>query len=200
MNEINRRIHHHELGFDIDGVIADTFRKFVEIARHQYGVSIQYEDITEYDFRNVIDIDDESAREIIRRILDDPLGIGIQPIQGAVTVLKKLLKLGPLLLVTARPGREGILEWLEQHFEMKNTEDIFLEATGTHQEKLPILLDRGIKYFVEDRLETCYLLEEASIVPIVFEQPWNLKPHPFQRVKDWEELSRLIEWEKIVNS
>ncbi len=195
MNEITRKIHHHELGFDIDGVIADTFRKFVEIAQHQYGVSIQYEDITEYDFRNVIDIDDESSREIIRRILDDPLGIGIQPIQGAVTVLKKLLKLGPLLLVTARPGRKGIFEWLEQHFEMKNTEDIFLEATGAHQEKLPILLDRGIKYFVEDRLETCYLLEEASIVPIVFEQPWNLKPHPFQKVKDWNELSRLIEWE-----
>jgi hypothetical protein len=48
--------------------------------------------------------------------------------------------------------------------------------------------------FVEDRLATCCLLEKNSIKPILFEQPWNRKPHPFPVVKSWDELSTLIAW------
>ena len=71
---------------------------------------------------------------------------------------------------------------------------IRLEATTTHQRKLPVLLENRVRYFVEDRLETCYLLEKAAIRPIVFQQPWNDRPHPFHSVRDWLELSGLIAW------
>jgi len=47
---------------------------------------------------------------------------------------------------------------------------------------------------VEDRLETCPLLERNGITPIVFEQPWNKKPHPYHVVRDWEDISLLIDW------
>ncbi len=49
------KIPYNELAFDVDGVIADTFRAFVEKDRGQYGIQVEYEDITEYDFRKVID-------------------------------------------------------------------------------------------------------------------------------------------------
>jgi uncharacterized HAD superfamily protein len=48
--EMKNRIPPKELAFDIDGVFADTFRIFVETAQKDYGVRIEYEDITEYDF------------------------------------------------------------------------------------------------------------------------------------------------------
>jgi hypothetical protein len=51
-----------------------------------------------------------------------------------------------------------------------------------------------VKYFVEDRLETCYLLKDASIIPILFDQPWNRKPSAFKRVKNWDEIAELIDW------
>ncbi len=183
-----------ELAFDIDGVIADTFRAFVETARSQYGIQIEYEDITEYDFRTVIDIDESTSYEIIERILKDPLEMGIRPISGAVRVLTRLLDIGPLLLVTARPDKKAILKWIKLHLRLLDVTGIRLEATGTHKAKLPVLLEHGVKYFVEDRLETCYLIDEASVTPIVFEQPWNRKPHPFQTVKSWDEISAMIEW------
>jgi uncharacterized HAD superfamily protein len=72
--------------------------------------------------------------------------------------------------------------------------DIRLEATSVHEKKIPVLLKHGIRYFVEDRLETCYLLEKTPVTPIVFEQPWNRKPHPFQTVKSWREIEALIQW------
>ena len=184
----------YELAFDIDGVFADTFRTFVETARKQYGIHIEYEDITEYDFRQVIDIDEKTSHEIIQMILDNPLAMGIQPVFGAVEVLFRLSQTGPLLFVTARPEKESILQWIQRYLPVADMSIIRLEATRTHEEKLPVLLKHGIRYFVEDRLETCYLLEKTSITPIVFEQPWNRKPHPFQTVKDWHEIEVLIQW------
>lgn len=183
-----------ELAFDIDGVIADTFRVFVETAKNRYGIKVEYEDISEYDFRKIIDIDDETSFEIVRMILDNPVEMGIKPIEGAPGVLSRLSNFGPILLVTARPNREPILKWIQQEIMFQDGGLINLETTEHYHEKVPILMKHGVRYFVEDRLETCYLLKETSITPIVFEQPWNKKPHPFAKVKDWDEISAMIEW------
>lgn len=190
-----KKIKANELAFDIDGVFADTFRIFVEIARNDYGIQIEYEAITEYEFWKHMDVDEVVYREIIRRILDYPIEVGIRPINGATDVLTRLVNFGPLLFVTARPEKDAILKWIKLHLGIVDMDAVRLESTGTHEEKLPVLLKHGIKYFVEDRLETCYLLDRASVVPIVFDQPWNRKPHPFKTVKNWGEVSEMIEWE-----
>ena len=48
---------------------------------------------------------------------------------------------------------------------------------------------------MEDRLETCWRLQDAGIVPILFKQPWNREPHPFLQIEDWQELEGLIDFE-----
>lgn len=190
-----RKISPHELAFDIDGVIADTFRAFVKTARERYDVEIEYEAITDYNFRKVIDIDEETSNEIIEMILEDPVGMGITPISGAVEVLTRLSDCGPIFFVTARSNRDAIIEWVEKTLGLGDGKTIHLEATGAHEDKLPILLKHGIRYFVEDRLETCYLIQGSPVTPIVFEQPWNRKKHPFLTVGDWEEIHNMIEWQ-----
>ena len=184
-----------KLAFDIDGVIADTFRTFVSIARNEYGISVEYEDIQEYNFGKVIEeMDETTGEQIVNQIINDPLGMGIQPVEGSVSVIERLSELGPLLFVTARPEKAGIMKWMNAHFHLNGSDRIHVVATGTHQDKIPVLLDLKVEYFVDDRLDTCYLLEKEAIVPIVFEQPWNRKPHPFQKVKSWDEISSIIEW------
>ena len=183
-----------EIAFDIDGVFADTFRVFVDRARDEYGYQFHYEDITEYDFRKVVDIDEEISEQIIRSLMNHPLENHIKPIEGAVTLLTKLSSAGPLLFVTARPDKIPIMNWIRHQLSNVDEDLIRLEATNTHREKIPILLKNGVKYFVEDRLDTCYLLEEVSIVPIVFEQPWNRRSHHFPVVKSWDEISTMIRW------
>ena len=185
----------NELAFDIDGVVADTFRTLVETAESQYGIRLQYDEITDYDFLSVLDIEENIFNEILARILDDPLGMGIMPMQGAVEVLNRLLEIGPLTLVTARPENGAMKEWLQEHLHLKGRDGIRLNETGAHTEKLPVLRKYGIRYFVEDRLATCRLVHEASLTPIVYDQPWNQKPHPFHRVRNWEQISELIKWD-----
>ena len=67
--------------------------------------------------------------------------------------------------------------------------------TGTHTAKTDILLDRGVSHFVEDRLDTCHLLEAAGITPILFQQPWNRAPHDYIEVSNWGELEALIDFD-----
>jgi uncharacterized HAD superfamily protein len=188
------RIQPKEIAFDIDGVVADTFRTFVHKARREYGCQVRYQDITEYDFMNVIEIDEQLTLKIFQALLTEPIASGIKPIEGAIEVLTRLSRSAPLLFVTARPDREAILAWTYLNLPTVETASIRLETTDTHTAKLPILLEAGVRYFVEDRLDTCYLLQEASIVPIVYRQPWNEKTHPFRTVGDWGEVAELIAW------
>ncbi len=193
--KLKKKIAPYELAFDVDGVFADTFRSFVETVRRDYGLQIAYEDITDYNYRSVIDIDDDTSYRISERIVNNPVEMGIRPIKGSVEVLTRLSDIVTLFFVTARPIKDPILKWIQQHLNLVNENAIHLTATGTHEEKASILLEHGFRYFVEDRLETCYLLAEARITPIVFDQPWNQKPHPFQTVKSWQEISSLINWQ-----
>jgi uncharacterized protein len=65
-------------------------------------------------------------------------------------------------------------------------------ATGDPDTKLHYLLDHRVQYFVEDRLETCQQLARHGIIPILFAQPWNRRPHSFLEVADWPELAGLL--------
>jgi uncharacterized HAD superfamily protein len=195
MTNNSAKILPRELAFDIDGVVADTFRIFVKTAKEIYGIEIEYENITEYEFWEIIDLDREATERIIQMILDQPLEMGIRPIGGAVEVLKRLSKIEPLLFVTARPDEYSILKWVQKELGLEGTDTVCVKAAGNHSEKLPVLLEHGKKYFIEDRLETCYLLDEASVTPIVFAQPWNRKPHPFRTVRNWQEIDAMIDWQ-----
>ena len=74
------RIRPEQIAFDIDGVVADTFRTFVHKARHEHGCQVRYQDITEYDFMKVIDIDEQLTLKIFRALLAEPIASGIMTI------------------------------------------------------------------------------------------------------------------------
>ena len=97
------QIRPEQIAFDIDGVVADTFRTFVRKARLEYGCQVRYRDITEYDFMKVIEIDEQLTLRIFKTLLAEPVASGIKPLDGAVDVLTRLSRTAPLLFVTARP-------------------------------------------------------------------------------------------------
>jgi uncharacterized HAD superfamily protein len=188
-------IHPREIAFDFDGVVADTFRLFIEIARSDYNVDVEYEDITDYEFLKVVNMDAGDALEIIARLTNYPHELDLRPNQGAETVLAKMALETSLLFVTARPIGGPIEMWFEKNMPLIQTEAINVMATNENTAKLPILKEQGVAYFVDDRLDTCHLLSREGITPIVFDQPWNRQPHPFTTVKNWDDISRLINWE-----
>lgn len=180
-------------GFDVDGVIADTMRLFVDIARESFRVEhLQYEDITSYNLEECLDLPPDIIDAIIQQIIEGTHAPRLHAISGCCQTMARFGANGhPVRFVTARPGAGVIRAWLESTLPL-DADQIEVVATGSFEAKTAVLHSKGIQVFVEDRLETCFLLSQAGITPIVFAQPWNRYPHPFREVSSWEELASLM--------
>jgi uncharacterized HAD superfamily protein len=183
------------MAFDIDGVVADTMTLFLEIARQEYNLnSIQYSDITTYKLEECLDIDPKVIDAIVLRILDGNYRATLHPIAGASEGLVKIQRhCSSIIFITARPYPGPIQDWIYQTLRL-DPACFEVIATGSHEAKAGILQQRQVSYFVEDRLETCFLLQDAGVQPILFRQPWNREQHPFVEVGSWDELQALIEF------
>ena len=81
MHKINPAL----IGFDIDGVAADTGGAFIRLASEEYGInSIAVDDITSFEVVDCLDVDQEIIEEIFNRLLSDPLTAGLLPMENAI--------------------------------------------------------------------------------------------------------------------
>jgi len=183
------------VAFDIDDVVADTMSLFLEIARHEYRLDcFRHADITSYMVEDCIDIDKGILDTIFSRIVDGNFSLPLLPLAGAPEVLFRLSRYQrPLLFVTARSSLDSISDWIQKILPLDRA-GIDIVATGAFDAKADVLVNRNISYFVEDRLETCYILEAAGVTPILFKRPWNRKTHPFTEVGSWSELEEMIDF------
>ena len=182
-----------DVAFDVDGVIADTMSLFIDIAREEFRINtISAEDMTCYSLEECLDLDTGIIHAILERILSGNYSAPLKPIDGSPAVLTRIARYrNPLLFVTARTQSQLIADWLQQTLVLK-PEAIQVVATGTFEGKADVLLEKGVRYFVEDRLETCYQLKAVGIEPVLYRQPWNRQNHPFIEVGNWEELEGLL--------
>ena len=182
-----------DVAFDVDGVIADTMSLFLDIAREDYQIDgIRAEDMTCYRLEECLDLDPAVIHAILDRILSGNYSGTLKPIDGSPGVLTRIARhRNPLLFVTARTYSKPIQDWLQQLLPL-DRRSIQVVATGTFDGKTAVLLEHGVRYFVEDRLETCFQLKDAGIEPVLFSQPWNRADHPFIEVQNWKEFERLL--------
>lgn len=181
------------VAFDIDGVVADTINLFLDIAREDFRITdIKYGDITSYMIEECLNVERKIIWDIFEQIESGKHSVPLNPIEGAPEVLERLVKMnGSILFVTARQESGPIGSWLDSIIPEGNG-NIDLVATGSFEAKIDILKNKEIRFFVEDRIETCFLLEEAGITPVLFTQPWNRIDHSFIEVSSWEELGGLM--------
>jgi uncharacterized protein len=182
------------VAFDIDGVIADTMTLFLDIAREDYEIEgYQLSDITCYELEKCLDIDRDILEEITGKILDGRYRSPLKIMPDAQEVLFRLADChSPILLVTARPYMGPMGEWIGETLGLTE-QQVDVVTTGSFESKAEVLLERNISFFVEDRLETCFHLENFGVRPVVFQQPWNRRPHRFIEVDGWRALGSLID-------
>ena len=183
------------LAFDIDGVVADTMSLFIDILRDVHNInSIRYEDIYSYNIVECTGLDQQIVDSAVERLLNGNYSATLAPMPDAAVVLNRIERHHrPLLFVTARPYLGPIGDWLLELLSM-GPQSIDVITTGSHGEKVDVLLERNIGFFVDDRLDTCDLIHEAGIVPILYKQPWNRAAHSHREIGSWKELEALIDF------
>ncbi|MEJ2689241.1 MAG: hypothetical protein P8130_04695 [Deltaproteobacteria bacterium] len=180
------------LGFDIDGVVADTAGTFLRIAAKDYGIDwLKLDDIVEYEVENCIAVDPAIINAIFTRLMENPVGEGMEPMPHAVTVLEKLAATAPLCFITARPYRQPVLDWLQRILSRRAFTQTKLVVTGQHDGKAPFLRSQGLHFFIDDRAETCVALKMDGFTPIVYHQPWNAGRHSLASVDNWHAIEQL---------
>lgn len=182
-----------EIGFDFDGVIADTAETFIKLVCREYGhCSFTKDDITNFDLENCLDLPLAHVEKIFTDILTDSIGTGLQPMDGAIEALTRFSQISTVTIITARPIQQPVFDWLDRFFPAATCKKMRVIATGDHNDKVRYIHKYNLKYFVDDRAETCLQLGRENIIPIVFSQPWNKNRHTLQTVANWLEIEKLI--------
>ena len=185
-------IHPATIGFDFDGVIADTVEAFIRIACEQYAYcGIRPEDITDFSVEECLPMGARIAESIFMQILCDSVGNGLRPMPGAVDVLCELSQQAPVTIITARPEAKPVHHWLDEVFPARVRPRLKVIAMGDHDDKERHIKMAGLTTFIDDRAETCIRLSQAGLNPIVFTQPWNRNRHNLPAVQSWEEIRAL---------
>ncbi|MFV0436681.1 MAG: 5' nucleotidase, NT5C type [Desulfopila sp.] len=181
------------IGFDLDGVIANTAEAFLRIACQQYGYcSFTLEDITNFEIDDCVGIPAQLVEKIFTEIMEDSLKTGLQPMPGAVEVLGELAGRAPITVITARPLQQPVLDWFNHFFPKRTSQAIRLIATGDHDDKLRHITTCNLHYFIDDRAETCEMLAAADLSPLVYSHPWNRDRHSLPAVENWQEIRALL--------
>ncbi|MGB3209738.1 MAG: hypothetical protein WBB19_03440 [Desulforhopalus sp.] len=182
-----------EIGFDFDGVIADTAEAFIRLACTEYNYcSYTSEDITSFELENCLDMPRELVEKIFTDILKDSLSTQLLPIAGAVECLEHFTQRSVVTIITARSLEAPVIDWLDRFFTKPAKKNIRVVATGDHNDKLRYIHQHSLKYFIDDRAETCDKLADENITPFVFTQPWNRNRHSHRTVANWEEIRALV--------
>ncbi len=181
-----------KIGFDFDGVVADTMEAFIRLADEDYSIKVSPLEITDFMVEECLDIEQDIVDEIFTRLVRDPLGVGLKPMTGAIEVLEELAGDAPLTFITARPEVEPVADWLDCFLSSKSFARVRLIATGDHDGKGDHIREMGLTHFIDDRVITGNLLaREKGITPIIYDQPWNLGQHTLASVDNWQAIKKM---------
>lgn len=184
----------NQIGFDLDGVIADTAEAFIRLACEEYDFcSYSLNDITSFQVEDCLDMPIQLVEKIFYSILEDSLGTQLKPMSGAVEVISRMSRTAPVTIITARSQERPVTDWLTHHFSSATCSRIQLVAMGDHDDKARYIHEHKLRYFVDDRAETCCSLQQQDIVPLVFDQPWNRGRHQLHSVTSWQEIHNLLQ-------
>jgi uncharacterized protein len=181
-----------QIGFDFDGVIADIGEAFLRLAREHHKYTIDLDDITSFQVETCTNIPEVVVRRIFGDILEDSLATGLKPIPGALEVLTELAQQSRVKVITARTLKQPVIDWLDSHLPARSCAKMDVIAMHDHDRKVRFIQEHNLQFFVDDRAETCAMVAQANLHPLLFRQPWNSGWHDFTIVDNWKQIAGYI--------
>ena len=182
------------IAIDIDGVLLDIVVNFCDIFNKKHGTSFTRDDVTNWEFFYDWNISEEEAFEIFFEIYENTMSIPFID-DAAPRIMEKLNKKQDVYILSARNSeyRIQIIEKLDFHNIKRGSH--YTDLILVKHKPLAAKQNYEFDIYVDDNphlAEAVKLMEDRYL--LLFDQPWNRKPHPFLTVKSWHEIEALIQW------
>jgi uncharacterized HAD superfamily protein len=172
------------LGFDIDGVIANFTEPLLEIIKDKYGLALKVSDIYTFDLGVVLGITKTESNQLINETLKKDLPLN----SGAKETLEQISREGhSIYLLTGRFGylRDLTQSWLKEK-EVPYTQLHLLNVGEKYLAKV-----EPLDLVVEDSLEEALEWTRKVRNVLVYDQPWNRTLNVkglTKRVYNWSQI------------
>lgn len=170
-----------KIGIDLDNVLNENAQSIIDYAYFMFGVTdVSLKDFTQYHVYKVTPI----KKEMLDEMFNNPYYFyTIPPYLKMIKLVNRLYSDGNYIsIVTDRPEScyNATLGWLSKW-------EVFYDSVYICSAKDKPLLakDRGLEFFIEDRLDTAIALSEVCKTVYLLDAPWNqsLLPSNVDRFK-----------------
>lgn len=163
---------------DIDGVLADYPRSFLEFINQELGTTYTIDQVTTYDIYGCLGIPPEIGLSIKNKYRETGQKRFIPVLPGAKEFLLRLKAAGyTIVLITARPYEQysriyaDTLEWLARN-------DLPYDYLVFHEKKEEYLIDMvgkdAIRFFVDDVVGNANSVSRLGIPCYLITRPYNM--------------------------
>ena len=194
MSQALRRVY-----VDFDDVLCATARGFLAVLEQEFGKSIRFEEIVDFDLGRSFDLAPVELQRFFERAHEDDVLAGFEPIEGALAAIAAWREAGcEIEVVTGRPPdtRRASETWLARH-EVTYDDLIFVEKYGHAPGGVPLvsILDRDYAWVVEDSFDMAARLARAGQRVRLLDRPWNRLA-----VEANVDLVRCADWSEVLRS
>ncbi|MGD9241156.1 MAG: bifunctional metallophosphatase/5'-nucleotidase [Desulfobacterales bacterium] len=185
---------------DFDDVLSDTTSGFLKILKHEYGKSVNFEDIFTFDLKTSFNLSDSEYEHFFHRVHQADVIMAFTPMEGAIRTLEEWIKLGyQISIVTGRltSAYEASLDWLSKYNVPYHS---FMMVDKYSRENIDTKIAVSMQKFsemkfslaVEDSAKMALHLSKKMGIPVaLIDRPWNRRAdlnHRITRYTSWYDI------------
>jgi uncharacterized HAD superfamily protein len=176
-----------KIGIDLDGVLGDLAAAVIKESRTMYNLKIKRKDITSHRLDECTPLTNDQIKGIFS---EGNVFRNMTPITGAITAVSKLHKSGWFIyILTDRFW--GNDDWViaNNWLEANSFEHDHLDLVRS-KDKAVYAKSQGIKYFIEDNVDTAISLSKVCDRVYLLDTTYNQRelPDKVVRVATWEDI------------
>lgn len=189
------------IAIDIDDVLSENAKGFVEFSNHRWGTSLKVEDYDEH-WGKLWQVNHIETERRANEFHESGVLSSYEHIPSARLALEKLKKKYKLIVITSRRLQtkgETVL-WIKERYSGIFAENCIhfagiwdtIDNHSIFRTKGELSKELGADYIIDDQLKHCLAAAEVGVQALLFgNYSWNQMdklPQNVQRVKNWSEV------------
>ncbi len=186
---------------DMDDVIASTVKALIDIAKREFGKTVTYEQITDFDLKKSFQLSQNEYDHLFEVVHRPKEILNMEVIDGAIEILNSWSSKGyPISIVTGRltSTYDSSLEWLSKHnvpYDSFTIVDKYSRPNMDPNIAIPLeqLSDMAFHLAVEDSAAMAkFLSNDMNTAVALLDRPWNREIElnsKLKRYSNWADLS-----------